>query len=206
MKQSNFSFIKTAILPLLFFTLTPLVIGLCIFSLGIVDKPHPVSKVLASETKPQAILQAGVSVFAALPDISPSITTQIGSSDARAEILNQYLKYYSSPLSEYADFIVTTADKYGVDFRLITAIAQQESNLCKYIPPNTYNCWGWGIHSQGTLGFSSFKEGIDVVTAGLKSEYIDKGYTSVDEIMSKYTPSSPGSWAHGVNTFMEDLE
>jgi hypothetical protein len=109
-------------------------------------------------------------------------------------------------LEPYAPSIVDTADKYGLDFRLTTAIAQQESNLCKKIPPESNNCWGWGIHSQGTLGFSSFQEGIENVSKGLREEYLDKGFRTTEEIMSKYTPLSPGSWAEGVNKFMAEMQ
>jgi hypothetical protein len=89
---------------------------------------------------------------------------------------------------------------------LTTAIAQQESNLCKNYPDGTYNCWGWGIHSQGTLGFSSFTEGIELVTKGLKENYIDKGYLTPETIMTKYTPLSNGSWANGVSKFLSEME
>ncbi len=98
------------------------------------------------------------------------------------------------------------ADKYSLDFRLITAIAQQESNLCRIIPPGSHNCWGWGIHSESNLGFSSYEEGIETVSQGLKENYIDEGLTTPDQIMTKYTPSSNGSWAHGVNTFMSVMQ
>ncbi|KKU47808.1 MAG: hypothetical protein UX67_C0028G0001, partial [Candidatus Woesebacteria bacterium GW2011_GWF2_46_8] len=98
------------------------------------------------------------------------------------------------------------ADRYELDYRLTTAIAQQESNLCKIIPPGSNNCWGWGIHSAGTLGFDSFEEGIETVSAGLRKEYLDKGFRTVEEIMSKYTPLSNGSWATGVTKFMSEME
>lgn len=149
---------------------------------------------------------SGVRVFASLPALTPSVYGTVEAKDARPEIIRGYLEYYKSPLVPHAQFIVETADKYELDFRLITAIAQQESNLCKIIPPNTYNCWGWGIHSRGTLGFESFEQGIETVSKGLKEEYINKGYLTPEEIMSKYTPMSNGSWARGVNQFMAEME
>jgi len=100
--------------------------------------------------------------------------------DARPILIRNYLKKYQSPLTPYADFIFATSQKYGIDYRLLVAIAQQESNLCKKIPPNSHNCWGWGIHSKGTLGFSSFDEAIEIVAQGLKEDYIDKGFTTVE--------------------------
>jgi len=65
---------------------------------------------------------------------------------------------------------------------------------------------GWGITGSGSLGFSSYEDGIETVSKGIKTEYIDKGYTTINEIMSKYTPQSNGSWAEGVNTFMSDMQ
>ena len=84
--------------------------------------------------------------------------------------------------------------------------SQQESNLCKKIPSGTFNCLGWGVHSKGTLGFSSFEEAIEVVSKGLKENYIDEGLLTPEEIMTKYTPHSDGSWAYGVNLFMNEIE
>lgn len=150
--------------------------------------------------------QSGARLYASLPVTLPSVSATVVSGDARVEIIRKYLDTYNSPMVAHASEIVEAADRYGIDFRLITAIAQQESNLCKRIPPETFNCWGWGIHSRGTLGFTSFTEGIETVTRGLKQEYIDKGYTDPEVIMSKYTPLSDGSWAHGVQTFLDEME
>lgn len=150
--------------------------------------------------------ESGVKVYASLPSSFPSVSGEVESKDARSEIIRQYLEYYNSPLVPYSDLIVATADKYGLDYRLITAIAQKESNLCKIIPPDSYNCWGWGIHSKGTLKFSSYEEGIETVSEGIRQNYIDKGYTTISDIMGKYTPLSNGSWATGVIQFMKQMQ
>jgi len=161
--------------------------------------------VLGAETNKD--LYPGVKVFASLPANKPTIQGEIVSADARVEIVRQYLDYYNSPLEPLADRLVFYADKYDLDFRLTTAIAQQESNLCKKIPAGSNNCWGWGIHSQGTLGFDSFEEGIATVSQGIREDYVDLGYVSVEEIMSKWVPHSPeGAWAHGVETFMGQMQ
>lgn len=148
----------------------------------------------------------GPKIHTAFVSDAPIVSGQVLGADARSELIKDYLKKYESPLHPYAEYIVKVADRYGVDFRLITAIAQQESNLCKKIPSETFNCWGWGIHSKGTLGFSSFQEGIDIVTKGIKDNYLSKGYKTPNEIMSKYTPSSDGSWANGVTAFMQEMQ
>jgi hypothetical protein len=56
------------------------------------------------------------------------------------------------------------------------------------------------------LGFSSFSEGIEEVSRGIRKEYLDKGFATIEEIMGKYTPLSNGSWAEGVNKFMAEME
>jgi len=204
-KEENLSFWKNLIFIAIFFVVTPVTLGISLFSLFSLKKNDIVKKEFDNVnliTSPKS----GVSVYASLPGNIPSVTDFIESADARPQIVKGYLQNYRSPLLPYANFIVQTADKYSIDFRLITAIAQQESNLCKIIPPGSYNCWGWGIHSKGTLGFSSFEEGIETVSMGLRQEYLDKGYSTIEDIMSKYTPQSNGSWSHGVSLFMSEME
>jgi len=193
------------ILAVVFFTITPLTLGVSLYSLISLKNSN---KVLGVQSTENVLLepQSGVQVYASLPEITPTVSGEVGAADARPEIVREYLEYYNSPLIQYSDLIVKTADKYSLDYRLITAIAQQESNLCKIIPPGSYNCWGWGITSVGTLGFNSYEDGIEQVSKGLRENYLDKGYTTIDQIMSKYTPSSNGSWSHGVNEFMTAMQ
>lgn len=194
--EENFSFWKNLLLTAIFFAVTPITIGVSLFSLLSLNKAEI----------PKSHSFSGARVYASLPNTFPSITGVVDSSDARSELVGQYLANYNSKLTPYSSLIVETADKYGLDYRLITAIAQQESNLCKLIPTGSNNCWGWGIHSEGTLGFSSLESGIETVSKGLKEEYLDKGYETVESIMTKYTPLSNGSWAAGVTQFMSEME
>jgi hypothetical protein len=206
-RKETISFWKNLIFSAFFFALTPAVIIGCLVSLiSLKNYSEIEKKVAAKENILLSKNTSGVRVFASLPAVIPSLSGFAEGGDARPEILKQYLDAYHSPLVPFAETIVAEADKNGLDFRLITAIAQQESNLCKIIPPQSYNCWGWGIHSKGSLGFSSFEEGIQTVSQGLKEEYIDKGYESIEDIMSKYTPLSQGSWAFGVNKFMAEMQ
>lgn len=157
-----------------------------------------------SESKIKTV--APIQIFAAIPSTSPSVSFEFVESDARVALIKNYLKRFGSPLVPYAEKLVSEADKNGLDFRLLTAIGRQESNLCKYSPENTYNCWGWGIHKAGTLGFESFDEAIEVVSLGIKENYINKGLITPEEIMSKYTPHSNGSWARGVGSFLDEIQ
>jgi hypothetical protein len=197
--SESFSFWKNMFLMIIFFSVTPITLAVSLFSL-VSLKQTPA--IIIDES-----VKTGVKVYASLPNEFPTVNGFVESKDARPEIIKAYLIRYKSPLLGHEDYIIKKSDEYGLDFRLITAIAQQESNLCKIIPPETYNCWGWGIHSRGTLGFQSYEEAIDAVTLGLKNEYINKGLTTPDTIWKKYTPSSPdGAWAKGVNQFMSEME
>lgn len=205
-KEETFSFWKNLILITFFFTVTPIALGTSLFSL--VSLNNLSDKKVESVTSRELSVypKSGARVFASLPTNLPSVGGEATALDARPELIRQYFEYWGSPLVPYAGLVVETADRYQLDYRLTTAIAQQESNLCKFIPPGSNNCWGWGIHSAGTLGFDSFEQGIETVSKGLREEYLNKGYETVEEIMSKYTPLSNGSWAAGVTKFMAEIE
>jgi len=205
-KEENISFWKNMFLVAVFFTITPVTLAISLFSL-LSFRGSAIAKSSVTQKNLATSQYSGVQVYASLPSQLPSVSDEIGVKDARPEIIKQYLEFYSSPLTSYSEFIVQTADKYKLDYRLIPAIAQQESNLCKVIPPGSYNCWGWGINSQSNLGFDSFQDGIETVSKGLRTQYLDKGLGSVSEIMSKYNPISPGgAWAKGVSEFMDQME
>ena len=137
--------------------------------------------------------------------VQGAATTQ----DARVILIERFYARYNSPLQNYADFIVKTADKYRIDYRLIPAISMQESTGCKFIPENSYNCWGYGIYGNKVTRFSSYEEAIDTVSRGLRKNYYDKGLTTPQSIMAKYTPPSlekEGAWAKGVYFFFDAIE
>lgn len=143
--------------------------------------------------------------YAALPDAQNLVRDDITQKDARVEIVKDFFTRYKSVLTPFSQEVVNAADKYGLDYKLIPAIAMQESNLCKKAPKDSYNCWGFGIYGKKVTRFSGYEEAIDTVTKGLAS-YKNKGLVSPEEIMARYTPSSNGSWADGVNHFISQLE
>jgi len=126
--------------------------------------------------------------------------------DARGMLLRNYLEKYKSPLLPYADIMVQLSDTYGYDYRWIVAIAQQESNLCKKIPVDSHNCWGYGIHSAGTLRFDDYDLALKNFAQYLKDEYFDLGLDTPELMMSKYCPHSNGSWAFGIRQFFDEIE
>ncbi len=144
--------------------------------------------------------------YAALPTTENVFSTEITTQDGRVEAIRQFFAQYNSPLEPYAADVVKAADEYGIDFRLVPAIAMQESNLCAKIPKNSYNCWGYGIYGGKVTRFSDYKEGIYTVSKTLGTNYKNNGLVTPNQIEAVYTPPSEGSWANGVNTFMNQLQ
>lgn len=126
--------------------------------------------------------------------------------DGRAANLKRLLRKYNSPLYDSAEYMVMKADQYGYHYGLLFAIAMQESQGCKVIPPGSHNCWGYGIYGDKVTTFTSYEEAIDTVSAGIFKNYIQKGLVTPDDIMKKYTPGSNGSWASAVHFFFQKLE
>lgn len=144
--------------------------------------------------------------YAALPSVQQIELGGIEQVEAREEIVQQFLSRYGSPLEPHAQMMVEAADEYGLDYRLLPAIAMQESNLCKKAPEGSHNCWGYGIYGGKVRSFASYPEAIQTVTKGLAINYKEKGMTSPEEIMEVYAPSNDGSWARAVKHFMEQLQ
>lgn len=128
-----------------------------------------------------------------------------GEKDKRVAILKAFFRKHDSPLYDHAEYVVSISDEYGLDYRLLPAISMQESGACRVIPPGSHNCWGWGIYGNQVTRFSSYPEAIETVSRGLKKYYIDEGLTTPEQIMSKYNPSSTGSWSFGVNYFLNGM-
>src|SRR3989344_2636875 len=133
-------------------------------------------------------------LYTALPKDDIEVSSSIGLKDARAKIIE--------------DFFITVADKYKLDYRLLPAIAMQESNGGKKIITDSFNPFGYGIYGKLVTRFGTWEEGIERVGRALREDYLDAGLKNPVQIMAKYTPPSlaiGGTWAKGVNSFMEDL-
>lgn len=140
------------------------------------------------------------------PLVLGAVEADVTVDDARPLNLRKFYRQYDSPLYDYADYMVKISDENDLDYRLLSAIAMQESQLCKVIPKDSYNCWGWGIYGSQVLRFDSYEEAIVTVAEGIRKNYVEKrGLKTASEIMSVYTPSS-SSWAYAVNHFMDRLE
>jgi len=112
----------------------------------------------------------------------------------------------NTKLEPYAELMVKTSDKYGIDYRLIPAIAMRESGGGNAIKEVTHNAWGF---ENGRTVFDSWESAIETVAKTLKERYIAKGLTTPEEIMPVYAPpqiENGGKWAQDINFLFSKLE
>src|SRR3989344_2994230 len=126
--------------------------------------------------------------------------------DERIDTLRAYLMKHNSPLTDEASHFIAEADRLGLDWKLVAAIAGTESTFGKHVPAGSYNAWGWGIPTgaQSGIAFGSWKQGITTVSEGLKERYINRGATSIEQIGRIYAASP--RWAGNVRFFLNKIE
>jgi len=180
--------------------LVVIAVGECIYLMDFGGKNEYIYTNLSSNKSLTVAAESNV------PESSSEIRSQIIKADARPVIIERYLAKYKSPLLPYAKQIFEISETYGLDYYWIVAIAQQESNLCKKIPEDSHNCWGYGINSSGTLRFDNYDLALKAYALYLKTQYFDKGLNTPELIMKKYCPHSDGSWARGVQQFIDEME
>ncbi len=186
-----------------FLIVTPIFLIFSIIFVALIHFEHIQSQFLTSVAQPQTV------AYAALPTTQNSLSDQIIEQNARAEMLTQFFEQYNSPLAPYAQTIVDEADAYNLDFRLLPAIAMQESDGCLKAPPNSDNCWGFGIYGHTVTRFDSYPSAIQAVSKALAEKYASKGLKTPEQIMSIYDPPSSangGRWADSVSYFMNKLQ
>lgn len=148
-------------------------------------------------------------LYQALPLNQVEIKESIERGDGRSLIIENFLESQNSPLAGNSADFITVSDFYQLDFRLLTAIAMQESNGGKRIPEGTFNPFGYGIYGSKKVHFENWKDAIETVGKALREDYLNEGLHTPEQIMTKYTPPSlakGGAWAKGVNQFMEELQ
>ncbi len=197
---------RKILLPVLFFLITPLVLGINLLLLNQLNQVKELNPLAYTAVKGVSTSQGPSQLFAALPEVVGEISTAITTGDARPVIISQYLKRHNSPMTPYADFIFDMAEKYDLDYRLMVAIAQCESNLCKKAPQESYNCWGF---ENGSTKFLSWEQAIEQVAKTLRENYLDQGLVTPEQIMAKYAPPSVekgGPWAKCLHQFLDELK
>lgn len=159
-----------------------------------------------NEYLPNSLAIAQENETGIITETGREINGEVLEDDASRLLIKKYLERYKSPLLPYADTIYDVSKTYNIDYYWLLAIGQQESNLCKKIPEDSYNCWGYGIHKRGTLSFDNYELAIKSFAEYFRREYLDKGLTTPELIMKKYCPYSDGSWAAGVSQFIGEIQ
>lgn len=196
--------IRKALLVLVWF---PSVFVLLIINLSLLmvmsryDKPQlPLSAVPPNENS--------VTATSGTPEV---LSAQVIAGDARTLLLENFLRNNQSPMTPYADLIVTQSDKYGFDFRLLPSIAMCESNLGKKVPLKAgFNPFGIAVYT-GTLegkAFDSWDHAITWVSQYIYNTFYSKGVTSLTDIEATWAPpavTNGHSWSNCVSYFEKSI-
>lgn len=198
--------IAKAVVVLLWFpfTLILLLVNLTLLQ-AMVHKTHaPVATVVTP-------LPDSLFGITAAAGTSKVLGAQVVAGDARGLLLNGFLREYDSPMAPYANLIVHEADKNGIDFRLLVAIAMCESNLGKHMPSSdSYNAFGIAVYTGQQTGatFKNWPHSIEWVSRYIKESYYDKGITDLKAIGAIWAPPSVEtgySWTNCVSEFQKSI-
>jgi len=195
---------KQLLVLLVWFPLMLITLILSLFTYQQVSQTKQLASLVKGEFT--TFIENPYQMYSALPKSLGRITTAVKTGDARPEILRQFLEKHNSPMAPYTDALFASSEKYGLDYRLMAAIAMCESNLCKRFPAGSFNCWGF---ENGATKFLSWEQAFNQVAKTLKEGYIDQGLITPEQIMPKYAPPSVakgGPWAKCVNQFFTELE
>ena len=127
------------------------------------------------------------------------------------QVIDAYLMSKGSPMAGQGVAFVQSGMRWQVDPRLLVAIAGAESNFGQ-ITCGPNNAWGWACPNDPE-SFATWAAGIDTVTKGLRSYYLDEGRTSVSLIQQKYCPVGAANdptglnnhWSTNVTKFLTEL-
>lgn len=129
-------------------------------------------------------------IRAEAPDPVDIIEPRIENEDLRADKIDAYFARYDLPLAGHGEGFIKSADRYGIDWRLLAAISFIESTGGKFACKNaSYSAFGWG---SCKINFNSYEHAIDVVSKNLgghnpatEEHYKDK---TTKEILEAYNP------------------
>jgi len=161
--------------------------------------------------------QAVALSYSPISDSAMQVTAAAGSgqvlsasvigADARALLLTGFLREHGSPMAPHAEFIVSEADRNGLDYRLLVAIAMCESNLGKRMPSNdSFNPFGIAVYTGQQSGkkFDGWEHAVTWVSEYIKSYYYDRGIYDLRDIGAIWAPPSVEtnySWTSCVEEF-----
>jgi hypothetical protein len=150
-----------------------------------------ISTIWTQDSLAEAPLPAQTDSQQLVTETSPEILIDgLTVAERAAKIDAFYVNEGDLPLAGHGLAMVTSADKYGIDWRLIAAIGYIEStggkHACKKV---SYSAFGWG---SCKIDFSSYEESIDVISKNLGGHnpktamhYKDK---NTKDILDAYNP------------------
>jgi hypothetical protein len=128
---------------------------------------------------------------------------QAAEHDPRAAQMRVVLTKYNSPMVGLEDTLIKTAEKYGLDWTLMAAIAGTESSFAKRMPANCNNPYGWGIYGDNKICFASLEDSIEGVASGLAKKY---NISSIESIARTYNKVSTEGWIKHTKFFMNKIK
>lgn len=129
--------------------------------------------------------------------------------DNRAEKIDTYFEQHDLPMAGLGEKMVQEADLYGLDWKLIPALAMRESTGGKFACQKvTFSPFGWG---SCKINFDSYDHAIAVLAKNLSGNnpktshyYADK---DIRGILETYNPPSiVPKYADQVMKIMSDIE
>ena len=125
--------------------------------------------------------------------------------DTRIIAMHRFLQHYKSPMTDYANIIVQTADKYNQDWRIIISIAGVESAFGRITRPNSYNAWGWRGGPDGDFSnFQNWEQAIIYITKKFTNGYGQN--PNPYDFYKTYCPTCTLAWPNGVTNYMHQLD
>lgn len=128
------------------------------------------------------------------------VVSVVAKKDDRAERLNAYFAAKGSPFAGKGENFVQVADKYDIDWTLLPAIANLESQLGKAVPAYSFNPYGW---NNGKYSFGSWENANEIVASSLRSRYVPVGAVTAFKIGPTYAANP--NWASRVSKYQREI-
>lgn len=122
-----------------------------------------------------------------------------GESQVTASQIRDFLSRHESPMTPHAEEIVFAGNRYGIDPRMIVAIAGVESQYGKRC--RGFNAWGW---NGGRTRWSSWTESIHMYSASMQSNY--PNWRNIQGVAPRYNPNTPEAWGRKVAFLMHSIQ